>query len=711
MSEALIGSRRRRYRKITPEDLWSEKKTFRPKSIPGLRSTESGLCYTVLEDKTRIVRYSYETGEPLETVFDAAWFKPRVVKEVEAYDLSKDEARVLLSTKSKRVHSHWSTADWYVWDREPRSPMRLSRQPGLRLATFSPDGGKVAFVSRNNLFIRDLASGEELQVTGDGRAGSIINGAADWVYEEEFGLARAYQWSPDGAYLAYARFDESRVRAFTLLRYDGGYPQRITYKYPRAGERNAVVSVHVYDLARRESRTVDIGEESDQYIPRIKWTETPGLLAVLRLNRLQNRLVYLLCNTVDGSSRVLHIEENDRYVEVDDSLTFLDDREHFIILSERSGWRHIHLHDMRGRGVRQITAGDWDITKFHGYDQENQRLYFTAARPTPLHRSVYSIKLDGTDELKLTPDDGWNSASFSTGCRYFINTHSDASTQPVVSLHDGSGNRVRVLEDNKALRDTLQHYRIGRKEFFTFATSEGVQLNGWMIKPPNFDESRRYPVLMTVYGGPDSQTVTEGWGVGWDHYLAQEGYVIASVDGRGTGGRGEEFRKCTYLQLGKLEVADQIEGARYLGALPYVDASRIGIFGWSYGGFMAASCILRGPDTFKAAIAVAPVTSYRYYDTIYTERYMRTPRENPDGYDGNAPVAYAENLKGKLLLVHGGADDNVHYQNSLELVEALVKAGKQFEVHFLPNRDHGISGGNTELHLFRRMTDFLRRNL
>ncbi|HOM71511.1 MAG TPA: S9 family peptidase, partial [Armatimonadota bacterium] len=450
---------------------------------------------------------------------------------------------------------------------------------------------------------------------------------------------------------------------------------------------------------------------TDQYIPRIKWTKSDGVLSVLRLNRLQNKMEYLLANAADGTSKVMHTEENERYLDADDSLTFLADRKHFIILSERSGWRHIHLFDMNGKHIRQITSGSWDVIDYYGYSDEAGRVYYSAARPTPLNRTIFSIKLDGTDEQVLSETNGCSSASFSKGFKYYINSHSTANTPPQFTLHNSSGKLVRVLEDNSVLKETLKQYYIPKKEFFSFKTSEGIELNGWMMKPEGFDPKKKYPVLMTVYGGPNSQTVTDSWNLGWEHYVMQHGYIIASVDGRGTGSRGEEFRKCTYQQLGKYEVIDQIEAAKYLGTLPYVDATRIGIFGWSYGGFMACGCILRGADVFKAAVAVASVTNFRYYDTIYTERYMGLPQDNLDGYDQNAPLSHADKLTGKLLLVHGVTDDNVHYQNSLELCEALVKAGKHFEVHFLPNRDHGISGGNTHLHLFGRMTDFLCDNL
>lgn len=711
MQKDTTDQSRKQLKNFTHKDLWSEKKPFQPKTISELRSMESGLAYTTLDDKKRIVQHSYETGEPIETLFDVAWDDSKRVTEIESYSLATDGARILLATKKKKIYRHSYTATHYIWNVRAKTLTPLSDRRLQQLATFSPNGSKVAFVSGNDLFVKDLESGKEVQVTNDGRVNKIINGASDWVYEEEFALEKAFAWSPDGAYLAYLRFDESHVKEFTMQRFTGGYPENVAYKYPRAGEKNAIVSVHLFDVKSSKSHAVDVGEETDQYIPRVKWTKTPGVLVVLRLNRLQNRLDFLECNAADGSSTVIHTEKNDRYLDVDDSLTFLDDREHFIVLSERSGWRHVHLYSMKGRHVRQLTNGDWDVADFHGYNEENRRVYYTAAKPTPLVRGLYSIKLDGTDEQKLTAQDGSNITDFSKGLYYFINTYSNTTTPPVISLHDSSGKLIRVLEDNAALKKKLQNYFLPKKEFFKFTTSEGIELNAWIMKPKGFDAKKKYPVLMTVYGGPNSQTVTDGWCLNWDNYLTQKGYIIASVDGRGTGSRGEDFRKCTYQQLGKFEVADQIEGAKYLGTLPYVDASRIGIFGWSYGGFMSAGCILRGTDAFKAAIAVATVTNFRYYDTIYTERYMRTPQENPTGYDDNAPLTYAKDLKGKLLLVHGVTDDNVHCQNSLQLAEALAEAGKHFEVHFLPNRDHGISGGNTRLHLHYRFTDFLKKNL
>ncbi len=696
---------------ITPEDLWSENKTFQSKTIAGLRSMESGLSYTTLEEKKKILQYSYETGKCTDTLFDTAWVKGKIVKEVEAYDFSKDETRILLATRTKKIYRHSFTAKYYIWDVETKAITPLSNRPKQQLATFSPDGSKVAFVSGNNLFVKDLETGRETQITADGKKNSIINGAADWVYEEEFGLKRAFEWSSDGKLIAFQRFDENRVLQFEMQRFTGKYPELVTYKYPRAGEDNAVVSVHIYSVADKSTVKVDVGSETDQYIPRIKWIKTSKDLAVLRVNRRQDTLKILLADTKTGKSRVVYQDQNERYLDTDGSLTFLNDGKRILIVSERTGWRRIHLFDIDGKEIQQLTKGDFDITEFHGLNEENGRVYYTAALPTPLERTLCSVKLDGTDVKSLTRTDGCNSTVFSKGLKYYINTFTNSTTPPVITLHTADANLVRQLEDNSALLETLAKYNTTSKEYFKFTTSEGFELNGWMLKPPGFDKTRKYPLIITVYGGPNSQTVMNSWEFGWNNYLAQQGFIVASVDGRGTGARGEEFRKCTYLQLGKYEVIDQIEAAKYLGSLPFVDASRIGVTGWSYGGFMASGCILRGADVFKASVAIASVTNFRYYDTVYTERYMRTPQENPAGYDENAPLSHAENLKGKFLLVHGITDDNVHYQNSLELVEALVKAGKRFEVHFLPNRDHGISGGKTHMHLFTRMTEFLVENL
>jgi dipeptidyl-peptidase-4 len=491
------------------------------------------------------------------------------------------------------------------------------------------------------------------------------------------------------------------------------YPGNYTFKYPKAGEENSVVQIWVYDVSTGRKVLMDTGKETDQYIPRIKWTQDPGILAMVRLNRLQNHIEILLADAGDGHSQVIYSEKNKYYIpEIDDNYpVFLKSGKEFVIYSDKDGYRHFYLYDLNGNLINQITKGPWDVDAFLGIDNKKRLLYYTSSEESPLRRSLYVISLDGKKKIKLSQETGTNRASFSKGFKYYINYYSSVSTPTVVTLHDTKGKLIRTLEDNKELQEKVKEYGVKPKEFFNFKTSDGIELNGWMIKPPDFDPSKKYPVFFTIYGGPGSQTVQDSWSYGWNELLAQRGYIVVSVDNRGTGARGADFKKITYGQLGKYETADQIEAAKYLGSLSYVDASRIGIFGWSYGGFMAASCLFKGHDVFKMGISVAPVTSWRYYDSIYTERYMGLPKDNAKGYDDNSPLNFCDLLEGKYLLIHGTGDDNVHFQNSVELMEALIQAGKQFEVQIYPDRNHGIYGGNTRFHLYTRMTNFILENL
>jgi len=582
------------------------------------------------------------------------------------------------------------------------------------LAEFSPDGNKVAYVKENNLYYYDLNTKKETQITNDGKINEIINGAPDWVYEEEFSFNKAYQWSPDSKNLAFIRFDESNVKEFNLTMYENLYPTWYKYKYPKAGEDNSIVNVKIFNLKSNKTLNVDIGEETDIYIPRIKWTQDASKLSVQRLNRLQNHFEILLADASTGKTSLLYNETNKCYVEVNDNLTFLKNKKEFILTSEKGGYNHIYLYDITGKEIRQITKGDWEVTKFLGINEETNMLYYISTEMSPTQRDMYSIKIDGTGKTKMTQKPGVNDVDFSEGFKYYVNYHSSANVPSSVVLYNIKGKQIRVLEDNADLQAKIKEYKINNKEFFTFKTSEDVELNGWMIKPYNFDETKKYPVFMTVYGGPGRQTVMDDWEYTalWHQHIANLGYIVVSVDNRGTDGRGSEFRRSTYGQMGKLETMDQIEAAKYLGSLPYVDAKRIGIQGWSYGGYMSTLCITKGNEFFKTAIAVAPVTNWRYYDSIYTERYMGLPKDNADGYDENSPINFVKKLKGKYMLVHGTADDNVHFQNTVELVDALVQADKQFDLMFYPNSNHGIyTGRNTRYHLFTKMTDFIKENL
>ena len=679
--------------------------TFEQKTVSGVRSLSDGERYTTMSDG-RVLCFSYRTGEPAGVLFDASAAEPRI--EFTDYVLSADERRLLLTTDVEPIYRHSFTAEYWIYDRQDGSLRRLSQGGPQQQAQFSPDGSRVAFVRGGNLFVADPAAGSERQLTFDGRFNHIINGLPDWVYEEEFSFARAFAWSPDGRKIAYLRFDESRVKQYNMNRFAGGlYPENYTFKYPKAGEQNSVVELYCCDAADGSTVRMDTGEQTDQYIPRLFWTPT-GQLGFYRLNRLQNHFEVLLCDS-SGASRVVYDERNDRYVERVDgrTVTFLPDGDRFVVRSERDGFMHLYLYSVSEGLLGRITSGEWEVTELLGI--EGDRVYYLSTETSPLRRDLYTVRLDGRGKRRLTGGDGTYRIAPSRGFRYFISYFSNVRTPNRVTLHRSDGRLVRTLEDNAALRAKLDELQVPVKEFFRFATSEGVELNGYMVRPNGFDSSRRYPVLMTQYSGPGSQQAADRWTIGWEDVLVQQGYIVACVDGRGTGFRGEEFKKCTYGELGKYETVDQIEAARYFASLPYVDPDRIGIYGWSYGGFMALNCILKGNDVFRAAIAVAPVTSWRFYDTIYTEIYNGLPQDNPSGYDDNSPIHFADRLKGKLLIAHGTGDDNVHIQNTYEMITRLVEYDKPFELYVYPDRNHGM--GPSRHHLMERCIEFVQRNL
>ena len=679
--------------------------TFEQKTVSGVRSLSDGERYTTMSDG-RVLCFSYRTGEPAGVLFDASAAEPRI--EFTDYVLSADERRLLLTTDVEPIYRHSFTAEYWIYDRQDGSLRRLSQGGPQQQAQFSPDGSRVAFVRGGNLFVADPAAGSERQLTFDGRFNHIINGLPDWVYEEEFSFARAFAWSPDGRKIAYLRFDESRVKQYNMNRFAGGlYPENYTFKYPKAGEQNSVVELYCCDAADGSMVRMDTGEQTDQYIPRLFWTPT-GQLGFYRLNRLQNHFEVLLRDS-SGASRVVYDERNDRYVERVDgrTVTFLPDGDRFVVRSERDGFMHLYLYSVSEGLLGRITSGEWEVTELLGI--EGDRVYYLSTETSPLRRDLYTVRLDGRGKRRLTGGDGTYRIAPSRGFRYFISYFSNVRTPNRVTLHRSDGRLVRTLEDNAALRAKLDELQVPVKEFFRFATSEGVELNGYMVRPNGFDSSRRYPVLMTQYSGPGSQQAADRWTIGWEDVLVQQGYIVACVDGRGTGFRGEEFKKCTYGELGKYETVDQIEAARYLASLPYVDPDRIGIYGWSYGGFMALNCILKGNDVFRAAIAVAPVTSWRFYDTIYTEIYNGLPQDNPSGYDDNSPIHFADRLKGKLLIAHGTGDDNVHIQNTYEMITKLVEYDKPFELYVYPDRNHGM--GPSRHHLMERCIEFVQRNL
>lgn len=708
--------------KISLEDLF-QKGTFRAQSVYGLRSMNDGIHYTTMERGSKIVKYSYQSGKEVETIFDLSTVKDTPISSFSNYEFSDDETKILLTSNSKSIYRHSFTADYYVWNSVSKELNALSDEGSEQLATFSPDGERVAYVRNNNIYIKNLKFGSTSQATFDGKKNEIINGAPDWVYEEEFSFNKAFWWSPNSEFLAYLRFDESEVAEFTFPMYAGMapeyeqnklYPGIERYKYPKAGEKNSIVQVNSYEIKTKKTISVTIGEETDLYIPRLRWS--PGNdLAIMRLNRLQNQLDILYANPYTGETHEVMTERNKRYVSEDflDAFTYLDNG-NFVILSERNGWTHLYLYDKQGIEVAQLTNGEFDVTDFYGYDADKKVYYYQAAAESPLKREVYYISQDKKLKGKLSNQEGTNRAVFSKNFKYYINYFSSSKTPDYITLHETKKNeQIRFLQDNTVLKNTIEKMQIPQKEFFSFTTSEGIELNGFMIKPSGFDPTKKYPVLMTQYSGPNSQQVSDSWGrgVGWNEYLAQEGFLVVCVDPRGTAARGEDFRKVTYMQLGKYESDDQVEAAKYLTTLPYVDAGNIAIWGWSYGGFMVLLTMEKGGDLFKAGISVAPVTSWRFYDSVYTERFMRTPQVNPDGYDDNSPLTHAGEIKGNLLIIHGSADDNVHAQNTFEMTEKLVQAGVQFEMAIYTNRNHGISGGNTSMHLYTKMTSFLKEKL
>jgi len=702
---------------ITLEDVW-QKGTFSAKSAPGFNFMNDGKHYT-LQEGSKIQQYDLTTGNLVETILDASTLANTAgfTGEMQGYDLSADEQKLLLSSELEPLYRHSFKGKFFVYDRQSKTLKSIFEGGKISLAILNPQGTKVAFVFENNLYIKDLAADKTTQVTMDGKINSIINGGMDWVYEEEFALTQGYQWAPDGQRLAFYRFDESAVKEFTLqMYYNELYPENVTFKYPKVGETNSTVTVHIYDLNSGKTIKTDANPEADQYIPRIYWTTNPKQLCILRMNRLQNQLDILLTDVETGATKKIFTETSKWYVDeaILDNVTFLKDGKNFLMTSERDGWRHVYLHDMSGKQIRQLTKGNWEVSTLYGVDEKRGLVYFQSTEELPMKRQVYTVNLDGKNKKTLAATLGTNSANFSSTYDYYVLTHSNINTPPTYTVYDQAGKQVRVVEDNKALKSKISEFRVTNAEFFKFKTSENVELNGWMIKPTGFKENRRYPVLMFVYGGPGSQKVVDAYTSGnywWFEMLAQQGYVVACVDNRGTGGRGEEFKKMTYLQLGKYETVDQIEAAKYLGTLPFVDKQRIGIFGWSYGGYMSSLCLFKGADVFNTAIAVAPVTNWKWYDSIYTERYMQTEKENAAGYQDNSPVNFADRLKGDYLLVHGLGDDNVHFQHTAEMANALIKANKQYDTYFYPNRNHSISGGNTRLHLYTKMTNFLNEKL
>ena len=679
---------------------------YRTDFIYGINSMNDGEHYTVLE-KDGIVKYSYKTGKKIETILEA---------KIQDYTFSHDESKVLVLNEQQPIYRHSFLGKYHVVNLSKNGKITaLNNGNWVQEPKFSPDGRFVAFISGNNLYYQDLSSEKITQITFDGEKNKIINGLADWVYEEEFGHADMYQWTKNSESLVFVKFDESQVKEMNMQVFNGNlYPQDFRFKYPKAGEENSKVSVYTYDLKLNKSTQINLANFETYYIPQVFQTAQPNEIAIATSNRHQNKLEIIKINTKNYSTKKILTETDAAWIETDNlSLEFLEDNS-FLWASERDGFRHFYWYTPDGKLKKQITKGNWEITDYYGFNPKNSEILVQTTEKGSTNRVVSKINIKTGKKQIVSESNGTNNADFSKSFQYFINTHSSAEQPNTYTLRDFNGKTLRELQNNNSALKKLQSDGFVVKEFLQIPNKNGDQMNAWMIKPKDFSPNKKYPVLMYQYSGPGSQQVNNAWdgrNTIWFNLLAQKGYIVLCVDGRGTGYRGTKYKKATYKNLGKYEIEDQIAAAQWIGSQSFVDAGRIGIFGWSFGGYMASLAMTKGANVFKVGIAVAPVTTWRYYDTIYTERYLQTPQENPQGYDENSPINFADLMKGKYLLIHGTADDNVHYQNAVEMAEALIQKNKEFEFMTYPDKNHGIYGGNTRLHLHQKMTDFILNNL
>ena len=701
---------------------------YRAEGIYGIKPMLDGEHYTqISRDRKKIVKYSFKTGKEVATIFDVSTARNITLKSFDDYIMSPDESKILIQTETKAIYRRSYTAVHYIFNVRNNTLETLSDGGPQQVPLFSPDGNQIAFVRDNNIFLVKLLFGNsESQVTKDGKFNHVLNGIPDWVYEEEFGFNRAFDFSADGTMLAYIRFDESEVPMYSFPWYKGlkpsldeysVYPGAYEYKYPMPGVDNSKVTVHTFDIKSKVTRQMDLPLDADGYIPRIQFTDNPDVLAIMTLNRHQNRFDLYFANPRSTLCKLVVRDEAEQYIkeEAYGNMTFYP--ENFVMMSERDGYNHLYLYSAGGNLIKQITKGEFEVKSFIGWDKKTNTYYYSSNEGSPLRTAIYKIDAKGR-KTKLSSREGTNSAIFSKSMKYFINTYSNINTPPLITINDNTGKELITLVDNQRLMDKVASMTLPSKEFFSFKTSEGVELNGWMIKPANFDPSKKYPVIMHQYSGPGSQQVLDRWNIGsrsdngmFEAYMADRGFISVCVDGRGTGGRGAAFEKCTYLNLGVKEARDQVEAALYLGSLPYVDAKNIGIWGWSFGGYNTLMAMSEGTPVFKAGVAIAAPTDWRFYDTVYTERFMRTPKENMEGYEASSAMNRVNNLHGALLLMHGTADDNVHLRNASEYSEALVQADKQFDMHIYTNRNHSIRGGNTTKHLLTRVTNFFIEHL
>ncbi len=701
--------------KITLEQIWGS--DFKVKSLEKLQAMKNKNQYTVLNyDKPKnnysIDLYDYATLTKVTSLINSKDFKE--LNEIQSYTFDASENKILIAQDSKSIYRRSFTAKYFIFDISTKQ-LSVFTDKAIQEPTFSKDGTKICYFFENNLYMYDLITKKETQISKDGKNNEIINGITDWVYEEEFGFVKAFDWNQNSDKIAYIKFNETNVPEFSMDIYSKGlYPKQQVFKYPKAGEKNSEVSLHIYNVISNTTNKIDLGEYKDFYIPRIQFTNDKNTLAIQIMNRHQNNLDLIFVDASKLTKKIILNEKSSTYIDITDDLTFLKDNS-FIWTSEKDGFNHIYYYSSNGNLINRITKGSWDVTSYYGIDEKNKKLYYQSVENGSINRDIYAIQLNGKGKIKLTSTIGTSQATFSPNYQYFINSFSSAINAPIFTLNETqSGKEIKKIVTNEELEKKLQKFNLPQKEFITITTEKGIVLNSWILKPNNFDATKKYPLFMFQYSGPGSQRVQNIWNDSNDYWfkmLAQNGYVIACVDGRGTGYKGEAFKKCTYKELGKYEVIDQIDAAIYFGKQSFIDKTRIGIFGWSYGGFMASNCLFQGSDVFKTAIAVAPVTSWRLYDSIYTERYMQTPQENVSGYDQNSPITHASKLKGNYLLIHGSGDDNVHVQNSMQLIEALVQANKKFDWAIYPDKRHGISGGKTRLQLYTKMTDFILEKL
>lgn len=683
-------------------------------SVGEMRSLPDGEYYTAMNnERSMIIKYSYRSGNAVDTLFNVNTARECTFDKFDGYEISSTGHHIMVWCETEPIYRRSFKSVVYDYDvrRNYVKPISESKSK-LMIPIYSPDGRMCAFVRDNNIWIRKFDFDTEVQVTKDGELNKILNGITDWVYEEEFAVTNLMAWSPDSEYLAFVRSDESDVKEYSMQMYgEGTYPSYYNFKYPKAGEKNSTVTLHSYCVQTRDTKHLDVPLDEDGYIPRITFTKNSDQLAVMTLNRQQNLFNMYYVNPKSGVSRLILREENKCYVDSEwlKSIQFLNNG--FLYVSEQDGYSHIYMYSPTGVMQRQVTKGNWDVTQLLGIDEATKTVYYESAEESPMQRAVYKIDAKGV-KTKLSTEKGTNNAQFSANFAYYVNRYSNANTPMKITVNETKTKKVlRTLQDNAALNERLAKYNFAKKEFFTVNTASGVELNAWMVKPLNFDENKRYPVLMFQYSGPNSQQVLDSYSFDWERYLSTKDILVVCVDGRGTGARGEAFRKCTYMNMGDLESKDQVEAAHALAELPYVDGDRMAIWGWSFGGYNTLMALTVGKGTFKVGIAVAPPTDWRYYDTVYTERFMRTPQENQRGYDLTSPLKRVKELQGKLLLIHGTADDNVHFKQTMDYAEALVQANKQFDMHVYRDRNHSIYGGNTRFHLYTKMSNYLFDNL